>query len=140
MNRLALLLISGLLLGPVAHAGNTPAPANAYLYVGPQIPNRVVNSCRVHVWFGLRHMGVAPAGVAKENTGHHHLLIDVALPSMDQPIPNDRNHLHFGGGQTEAYIELSPGTHEVRLLMGDKDHVPHKKPVFSAPTTIIVRC
>jgi hypothetical protein len=140
MNRLALLLISGLLLGPVAHAGNTPAPANAYLYVGPQIPNRVVNSCRVHVWFGLRHMGVAPAGVAKENTGHHHLLIDVALPPMDQPIPNDRNHLHFGGGQTEAYIELSPGTHEVRLLMGDKDHVPHKKPVFSAPTTIIVRC
>jgi hypothetical protein len=70
-------------------------------------------------------MGVAPAGVDKKDTGHHHLLIDVDLPSMNEPIPNDRNHLHFGGGQTEADIDLSCGTHEVRLLMGDKNHVPH---------------
>jgi Domain of unknown function (DUF4399) len=140
MNRLALMLVFGLLLGPVAHAGNTPAPANAYLYVGPQIPDRVVDSCLVHVWFGLRHMGVAPAGVDKANTGHHHLLVDVDLPPMDQPIPNDRNHLHFGGGQTETEIHLTPGTHRLQLLIGDKDHVPHDPPVVSAPTTIIVRC
>jgi hypothetical protein len=140
MNRLALPLILGLLLAPVALAGNTPAPADAYLYIGPQIPNRVINSCSVHFWFGLRHMGVAPAGVDKANTGHHHLLVDVDLPPLDQPIPNDRNHLHFGGGQTEAEIELSPGTHTVQLLMGDKDHIPHQPPVTSAKETIRVRC
>jgi hypothetical protein len=140
MNRLALMLILGVLLAPVARAGDTPAPANAEAYVGPQISNQVINSCQVHVWFGLRHMGVAPAGVDKANTGHHHLLVDVDLPPMDQPIPNDRNHLHFGGGQTETEIELMPGTHTLQLLMGDKDHVPHSPPVFSAKKTIIVRC
>jgi hypothetical protein len=140
MNRLALMLISGLLLAPVAHAGNTPAPANAEVYIGPQGAHRVVNSCRVHVWFGLRHMGVAPAGVRYENTGHHHLLIDVDRPPMDQRIPSDRNHLHFGGGQTETEIELSPGTHELLLLMGDKDHMQHVPPVASTKQTIHVRC
>jgi Domain of unknown function (DUF4399) len=140
MNRLALMLISGLLLAPGAHAGDTPAPANAYVYVGPQNDHEVINSCRVLVWFGLRNMGVAPAGVEKANTGHHHLLVDVDLPPMDQPIPNDRNHLHFGGGQTEVVIELPPGTHTLQLLMGDKDHVPHNPPVVSAKKTITVKC
>ena len=51
-------------------------------------------------------MGVAPAGIERLNTGHHHLLIDTKLPSLDDPIPNDFNHLHFGGGQTEATVEL----------------------------------
>jgi hypothetical protein len=59
---------------------------------------------------------------------------------MDQPIPNDRNHLHFGGGQTEVELELARGTHTVQLLMGDKDHVPHDPPVVSAKETIHVRC
>jgi hypothetical protein len=140
MNRLALMLIFGLLLAPVAHAGDTPAPANAYLYIGWPNDGEVINSCEVRVWFGLRQMGVAPAGVVKANTGHHHLLIDVDLPPMDQPIPNDRNHLHFGGGQTETVVELPSGTHTLQLLMGDKDHVPHNPPVVSAKKTITVRC
>ena len=82
---------------------------------------------------------MAPAGVQKANTGHHHLLIDVPLPPLDQPIPNDRNHLHFGLGQTEAVVELPPGKHTLQLLMGDADHVPHDPPLMSRRITIYVR-
>ena len=81
--------------------------------------------------FGLRNMNIAPAGTDRENSGHHHLLIDSELPPLDQPIPNDFNHLHFGGGQTEAEITLKPGVHTLQLLMGDKDHIPHTPPVMS---------
>ncbi len=62
------------------------------------------------IYFGLKEMGVAPAGEARKNSGHHHLLIDVDLPPLDQEIPNDPQHLHFGAGQTEAELTLSPGT------------------------------
>ena len=81
--------------------------------------------------FGLRNMGVAPAGSDLANSGHHHLLIDTVLPPLNQPIPNDFNHLHFGAGQTEAEITLKPGEHTLQLLIGDKDHVPHSPPVMS---------
>jgi len=90
------------------------------------------------VRFGLVGMGVAPAGVEKANTGHHHLVIDAPLPPLDQPIPSDENHLHFGAGQTEATITLAPGRHTLQLLLGDLNHIPHDPPVFSAPITINV--
>ena len=77
-------------------------------------------------------MGVGPAGLDRQHTGHHHLLIDTDLPPLDQPIPNDFNHLHYGAGQTEAEITLSPGEHTLQLLLGDKDHIPHTPPVMSA--------
>lgn len=96
-------------------------------------------SSPVTVKFGLRGMGVAPAGVAKANTGHHHLLIDVAeLPDLSKPVPADANHRHFGGGQTETTIELAPGQHTLQLLMGDQYHIPHKPPVFSEKITVTV--
>jgi hypothetical protein len=82
--------------------------------------------------FGLRNMAVAPAGSDRESSGHHHLLVDTPLPPLDQPIPNDFNHLHYGAGQTSAEVTLSPGEHSLQLLMGDKDHVPHTPPVMSA--------
>lgn len=135
----AILLLGSLLAAPAALGGDTPAPADAYLYVGWPNDGEVINARRFRVWFGLRHMGVAPAEVDKPNTGHHHLLIDADLPPMDQPIPNDRNHLHFGGGQTEAVVELSPGSHTLQLVMGDKDHVPHNPPVVSRKITITVQ-
>ena len=83
------------------------------------------------VHFGLRGMGVAPAGSDKENSGHHHLLIDAELPALDQPIPNDFNHLHFGAGQTEADVTLTPGDHTLQLLLGDKNHIPNTAPLIS---------
>lgn len=98
-----------------------------------------VVSSPVQVRFGLRGMGVAPAGVDRDKTGHHHLLIDVAqLPALDKPIPADANHRHFGGGQTEVKLELEPGTHTLQLLLGDKYHVPHETVLVSEKITISV--
>ncbi len=79
-----------------------------------------------------------PAGLEHDNSGHHHLLIDTELPPLDQPIPNDFNHLHFGAGQTEAEITLKPGTHTLQLLFGDKDHVPHNPPLMSPRIRVVV--
>src|SRR6478735_4339288 len=93
---------------------------------------------KVTIRFGLREMGVAPAGSDRANSGHHHLLIDTELPPLDQPIPNDFNHLHFGAGQTEAEITLKPGTHTLQLLLGDKDHIPHNPPVMSPRIRVVV--
>ena len=89
--------------------------------------------------FGLRGMGVAPAGVAADNTGHHHLLIDVdTLPPMDLPLPKSDQVRHFGGGQTETSLSLAPGKHTLQLLLGDHSHIPHDAPVMSEKITIIV--
>lgn len=92
----------------------------------------------VHVQFGLRGMGVAPAGTEKEGTGHHHLLVNVPLPPLDENIIADDNHIHFGGGQTETTITLPPGQHTLQLLLGDLNHLPHKPAVFSRQITITV--
>jgi len=92
------------------------------------------------VRFGLKGMGVAPAGVVKERTGHHHLLVDVReLPPAGQPIPKDDNHLHFGGGQTEATLKLKPGTHTLQLELGDENHIPFDPPLVSKRITIHVK-
>ncbi|MBQ5946758.1 DUF4399 domain-containing protein [Massilia sp. ST3] len=121
-------------------AAAADAPANAYCYIGWPRDGEVLAAGKpFRVWFGLRHMGVAPKGVAFGNTGHHHLLIDTELPPAGQVIPSDRNHLHFGAGETETMIELPPGKHTLQLLMGDENHVPHKPPVHSRKITITVR-
>lgn len=96
-------------------------------------------SSPVKIVFGLRApYGVAPAGVAMDNTGHHHLIIDADLPDLAMPIPKDKNYRHFGGGQTEASIELTPGEHTLQLLLGDFKHVPHDSPVISEQIRITV--
>ena len=121
-----------------AQAGRTAAPKDAYIYIGWPNDGEVVRG-RFKVWFGLRNFGVAPAGVRKDNTGHHHLLVDADLPPMDEPIPNNRNYIHFGKGQTETYLELPPGRHTLQLLMGDAEHIPHDPPILSKKITITVR-
>jgi hypothetical protein len=113
-----------------ASGGPTPSPPGAAVYFidikdGDTLPPKSI------IHFGLRGMGVAPAGSDRENSGHHHLLIDSELPPLDQPIPNDFTHLHFGAGQTEAEVSLPPGEHTLQLLLGDKGHVPHSPPVMS---------
>lgn len=136
-------LFTVLALG-AALAGGTvrsaTAPANAYCYIGWPSDGQVVPAGKpFRVWFGLRNMGVAPKGVAARNTGHHHLLIDTDLPPAGAPIPSDRNHLHYGAGETETMIELAPGKHTLQLLMGDENHVPHVPPVMSRKITITVK-
>jgi hypothetical protein len=114
-----------------------PSPTGAKVYLVYPVNGGVVAPETV-VRFGLIGMGVAPAGVEKANTGHHHLLIDTPLPSMDEPIPNDFNHLHFGAGQTEAKVKLPLGPHTLQLLLGDENHVPHNPPVMSQPVKVLV--
>jgi hypothetical protein len=111
--------------------GPTPSPPGAEVYFDELKDGAIVPS-KLTVHFGLRNMGIAPAGADRPNSGHHHLLIDTNLPPLDQPIPNDFNHLHFGGGQTESELALKPGEHTLQLLMGDKDHIPHTPPVMSS--------
>lgn len=94
----------------------------------------------VKIIFGLSGMGVAPAGVEMANTGHHHLLIDLdILPDKNLPIPSDEKHRHFGAGQTETLINLTPGTHTLQLMLGDHYHMQHEKTVISRKITINVK-
>jgi hypothetical protein len=118
--------------GPAAAlaGGPTPSSPGAEVYFA-DLKNGAVISPKVTIYFGLKNMGVAPAGSDRPNSGHHHLLIDTDLPPLDQPIPNDFNHLHFGGGQTEAEVTLKHGEHTLQLLFGDKDHIPHTPPLMS---------
>ena len=117
--------------------GATPSPPGASVYF-IDLQNGATLGPTTTIYFGLRGMGVAPAGVLKENTGHHHLLIDADLPAAGQPIPSDFSYLHFGNGQTQAQVSLSPGEHTLQLLLGDHDHVPHSPPVMSQRITVRV--
>ena len=121
----------------VAAAGQTPSPSGAAIYIISPSHGETVSS-PVKVVFGMSGMGVAPAGTQKENTGHHHLIIDSDLPAADKPVPADDKHIHFGGGQTETVIELPAGTHTLQLLLGDWSHIPHNPPVASKQITITV--
>ena len=119
-----------------AMASDAPEDASAY-FISPQDGETV--SSPVTVRFGLEGMGVAPSGAGRKNTGHHHLLVDVEeMPAMDEPIPSDDQHRHFGGGQTQTTLDLEPGEHELTLLLGDETHTPHEPPVKSETITITV--
>ncbi|MBV9654075.1 MAG: DUF4399 domain-containing protein [Acetobacteraceae bacterium] len=136
----AILTLAGTLAfsSPEVRAQHSSMPPNARVYfIWPQ-DGQVVGS-KFWVRMGLSGAGVAPAGVEYPNTGHHHLLIDTDLPSLTEAIPHDKNHLHFGAGQTEAQLELPPGTHTLQLLLGDAAHFPHDPPLMSKKITITVR-
>jgi hypothetical protein len=117
----------------------SPAPENASVYfIAPA--NGAMVSSPFQVKFGLRNMGVAPAGANIAGTGHHHLLIDLdTLPSFDGPLPASDQVKHFGKGQTETTLELAPGVHTLQLLLGNYLHIPHQQPVLSNKITITVR-
>jgi hypothetical protein len=127
-------------LGAASGAGlpRSPSTKDVDLYLISPKDGETVRS-PLTVRFGLRGMGVAPAGVAMESTGHHHLLIDVDAPPVDGPIPADAHHVHFGKGQTEAEVTLSRGRHRLQLLLADHLHVPHDPPVLSKPITVNVQ-
>lgn len=114
------------------------APASAAVYF-VNLKNGDQVSSPVLVQFGLRGIGVAPAGIEKESTGHHHLLVNVAEIDVNNPLPTTDNVRHFGGGQTEARIELKPGVHTLQLLLADHNHIPHHPVVISERVTVTVR-
>jgi hypothetical protein len=122
-----------------AQVMKTKAPAGAEEYIISPKDGSTVSSPFV-VQFGLKGMGVAPAGVNQPNTGHHHLLIDVdQMPDMGAPLPKTDHIQHFGGGQTETTLTLPPGKHTLQLVLGDYLHVPFDAPVMSKKITITVK-
>jgi hypothetical protein len=127
---------TALLLPVVAYSKEIRDPGMPYLYI---ISPRDGATLRGPFWcrFGLRNMGVTHAGDDFPNSGHHHLLIDVDEPlDPDRPIPQDKKHLHFGAGQTEAHMELPPGEHTLQLVLGDSQHRPVAGPLVSKKITI----
>lgn len=125
--------------------GETPSNPEAMVYFVNLEDGATVTS-PVTVVFGLSGMGVAPAGTDKENTGHHHLLLnrpplgqgEDGADELSYGLPADEHHLHFGGGQTETTLELAPGSHTLQLVLGDMGHVPHSTPIVSEVITITV--
>jgi Domain of unknown function (DUF4399) len=128
-----------LLLPKAAGAQGTAAPKDTVLYfISPS--NGATVRGPFDVRFGLKNMGVTHAGDPYPNSGHHHLLIDVDQPlDVKEPIPRDKNHLHFGAGETETRIELPPGDHTLQLVLGDAKHHPFDPPVVSDKISISVR-
>jgi hypothetical protein len=141
MGRLIMIVAAGFLFVSSAFADShrSPAPEGARAYiVFPADGSGVSNP--VTIVFGLEGMGVAPAGTEKENTGHHHLLINTNFSTLDldSGLPATDQIVHFGGGQTQVTKELPAGTHTLQLLLGDWSHVPHNPPVVSEVITITV--
>ncbi len=137
------LLLGTLILGNPANSTaektNEISNERATAYFISPAPDSVIPS-PVTVRFGLRHMGIAPAGIAFPLTGHHHLLVDQELPSdLTLPLPSTEKILHFGKGQTEVELALPPGEHRLQLLLGDHLHRPHTPPVLSEPIHIMVQ-
>ena len=133
---IAVLLLAGFAIAQVMKT-KSPDGAKAYI-ISPKNGDSV--SSPVVVQFGLKGMGVAPAGVTNPNTGHHHLLIDTdQMPDMNVPLPMTDKIKHFGGGQTETELTLPAGKHTLQLLLGDALHIPHDKPVMSEKITITVK-
>lgn len=128
-----------------AFAGDTPSTPGAEVYIVNLEDGSTVQS-PVTVVFGLKGMGVAPAGVEREGNGHHHMYLNRAPfgeangddEILANGVPADDNHIHYGGGQTQATYELEPGEHTMQLVLGDHFHVPHDPPVVSQQITITV--
>ncbi len=119
-----------------AEPSTAPADAHAY-FIAPM--NGATVTSPVNVKFGLKGMGIAPAGVNAPNTGHHHLLVNAdPAPALDQPLQSNDQIRHFGKGQTETELELQPGTYTLQLVLGDHLHVPHQPPVQSGTIRITV--
>ncbi|WP_057833100.1 DUF4399 domain-containing protein [Colwellia sp. TT2012] len=136
---LTLALSPVLLTSELANASSMPqsvAPASANVYIISPTDGATVPATFT-VTFGLKDMGVSPAGMEKKNTGHHHLLIDKdSLPAFDMPMGGDVKH--FGGGQTQTTLTLPKGKHTLQLILGDHHHIPHKPAVVSKKITITV--
>jgi hypothetical protein len=135
---LLLIGVFSMLTTSVAIADPKPMPDDARVYIIWPADGQVIPTGKFWIRMGLSNAGVAPAGIAKAGTGHHHVLVDVDLPPLDEEVPSDKNHIHYGLGQTEGRLELPPGKHTLQLLFADENHLPHKPPLYSKKITIIV--
>lgn len=139
MQKLLIAVIALVVLSAVSAQERTPSPKEAVVYIISPADGAMMTN-PVTVRFGLKGMGIAPAGIAFETSGHHHLLIDTAAPAdLGQPLPTSDKVVHFGKGQTETALKLAPGKHTLQLVLGDHLHVPHEPPVISKKVTIEVK-
>ncbi|RBP49798.1 DUF4399 domain-containing protein [Arenicella xantha] len=123
---------------PTAPLVSEAAPGAEVFFLEPS--DGAVVSSPVTVKFGINNMTVAKAGENIENSGHHHLLINVdELPPLDAPLPATEQIIHFGGAQTETTLELEPGVYTLQLLLGNYLHIPHSEPVLSKKISITVK-
>lgn len=132
--------VAAAMIAAAGASAQTPAPPGATVYFINLKDGDTVSS-PFKIQFGLTGMGIAPAGVEKDKTGHHHLLIDTKLSDEEAkaPLPMDPKHMHFGGGQTETTLTLPPGRHTLQLVLGDWSHVPFAPPIVSPVITITVK-
>jgi len=137
-------VLSLAITGAVIAAATMPrqkSPAGAKVYIiSPKDGETVSGTFTVQ--FGLKGMGIAPAGINLPDTGHHHMLVDVPddqKPDFNIPLPSTENVLHFGKGQTQTELTLPPGKHTLQLVLGDYLHIPHTPPVVSEKITITVK-
>ena len=136
---LTIFALFSLMTSPLANDLVSKSPSDATLYIIEPIDGTTVSKT-FKVIFGLSGMGVAPAGTNIENTGHHHILIDMdKLPDLTKPLLATDQIRHFGGGQTETELTLSPGEHTLQIILGNYVHIPHDKPVISEKITITVK-
>ena len=141
---LALASLTGTAFADGHLAWQAPEGASVYFI---NLEDGATVSSPVLVQMGVRGMGVAPAGTEQEGTGHHHILIDRPALGMGEDgdeewlysLPADDNHKHFGGGQTEVVLELSPGTHTLQMAFGDMNHVPFGEQMVTEVITITVK-
>lgn len=127
---------TGIAIEPPSMVRSAAAEGARVFFVTPQDGDVVPSPVKIE--FGIEGMDVRPAGQAAAHSGHHHVLIDTALPVLDLPIPADANHIHFGDGSSSTELTLEPGEHTLRLLFADHLHIPHDPPVYSEPITITV--
>jgi len=139
MSRLVVALGACLLAASALAADRIAPPAGAEVYfIAPQ------NGAKLHgpvtIKFGLKGMGIAPAGIKFDNTGHHHLLIDtdVSELKLDAPMPATDKIVHFGKGQTETTLTLPAGKHTLQLVFADYLHQSFDPPLTSKKITITV--
>ena len=138
MIRLIAALLTIALVQPALAQERTPAPAGAMAYIISPVDGAKVKGPDT-VRFGLKGMGIAPAGIKFDNSGHHHLLVDSDPPAeLGEPLAVSEKILHFGKGQTETSLTLAPGKHTLQLLLGDYLHTPHNPPIMSKKITITV--
>lgn len=117
---------------------SAPAPAGAKVFFVDLKDGAEVTS-PVMIKFGAEGIEIAPAGENKPNSGHHHLIVDAELPPADAPVPANEHYIHFGKGQTEASIELTPGKHTLQLSFANYAHVPFNPPLVSEKITVTVK-
>ena len=139
MSRLVITWGACLLAAFALAADRLAPPAGAEVYfIAPQ------NGAKLHspvtIKFGLKGMGIAPAGIKFDNTGHHHLLVDTDFSELklDAPMPATDKIVHFGKGQTETTLTLAPGKHTLQLVFAGYLHQSFDPPLHSKKITITV--